>query len=227
MRSITPAVVPGRRGRRRAARLALVLIGLCAAPAAAAPQTAGATPAALHGGLEALAWLAGDWEATMPNGALNETSVMLPRAGVMTGVMRLSKDGVLLVQELLAIVEADGTIEMRLRHFGRDLSAQETTPIVLTLTKLTRDRAEFEGTYNNRPMRSIIQRSGPHGWTGESVFQGRDGKPTTIANVFTRRRTPDAPAHAAPTRRTMPRTARGCCASRSRCRRRPKTSGRR
>lgn len=150
-----------------------------------APTATAAAPA-VPAILAELAWLAGGWRAEGPDGTLNETVIMAPGAGVMTGAMRLSAGDRLLVQELFAFVETERGVELRLRHFGRGLEAQEEAPIVLSLTDVTDGHAVFEGPWAGGSLTSSVRRTGPDSWTGRTQIVGADGETNVMENHFVR-----------------------------------------
>jgi len=71
-----------------------------------------------------MAWLAGQW--TGPAfGGLSEEIWSAPRDGVMMGMYRLVRDGQPVFYELLTIVEHEGSLLIRLKHFNPDLTGWE------------------------------------------------------------------------------------------------------
>lgn len=184
---------------RRAAYLrgllpSVLALSIASAPAAAQtadpppPSTPPETPeaSAQPATLSDLAWPAGDFEGLTPDGALNETRFMPPRAGVMTGMMRLSKDGDLWIQELFVLREAeDGGVEMRLRHFDGELAAIEKEPYVLRLASWDGTRALFEPVGESVIRWSTVTRTDA-GWDGETEIVGADGGAQVIRSSFRR-----------------------------------------
>jgi hypothetical protein len=72
----------------------------------------------------AAAWLAGHWTGEALGGVAEE--VWTPaRDGEMLGMYRLSRDGSAVMYELMTLAEADGTLLLRIKHFGRGLVGRE------------------------------------------------------------------------------------------------------
>ncbi|HEX2445685.1 MAG TPA: DUF6265 family protein, partial [Vicinamibacterales bacterium] len=71
-----------------------------------------------------MAWLAGRWVGEALGGA-SEEIWSEPRAGAMMGMYRLVRDGKPIFYELLTIVEENGTLMLRLKHFNADLTGWE------------------------------------------------------------------------------------------------------
>jgi Domain of unknown function (DUF6265) len=71
-----------------------------------------------------MAWLAGRWVGEALGG-VSEEIWSEPRAGAMMGMYRLVRDGKPIFYELLTIVEANGSLMLRLKHFNADLTGWE------------------------------------------------------------------------------------------------------
>jgi hypothetical protein len=71
-----------------------------------------------------MAWLAGHWSGEALGG-LSEEIWSEPGAGSMMGMYRLIKDGKPVFYELLTIVEQNGSLMLRLKHFNPDLTGWE------------------------------------------------------------------------------------------------------
>lgn len=159
---------------------------LAAAAEPTAAQTIDAPPAPAGAALTDFAWLAGDWQSEPFPDVLNETQLMPPRADVMTGMVRLSKDRRLLVQELFVFRETpDGAIEMRLRHFDAELAPREEVPYVLRLAEWDGTSALFTPVTESTLKWTRVTRRAD-GWTTESEIETRNGERMTITNVFRR-----------------------------------------
>ncbi len=63
-----------------------------------------------------MAWLAGSWSGT-GLGGVSEEIWSRPSGGVMMGAYRLIKDGKPVFYEMMLLVETEGTIVLRLKHF--------------------------------------------------------------------------------------------------------------
>ena len=80
-----------------------------------------------------LAWLAGGWQGSMPNGWF-EDHWSEPRAGMMMGMFRkIGPDGKTVVLEFEQIIETPSGIEFRFKHFSADLEPWEESKQPLTL----------------------------------------------------------------------------------------------
>ena len=74
--------------------------------------------------LAEIAWLQGRWIGD-GLGGLNEEVWSPPRGGVMMGMYRLLKEDKPVFYEFLTIVEENGTLAMRLKHFNPDFTGWE------------------------------------------------------------------------------------------------------
>lgn len=96
--------------------------------------------------IEDLKWIAGHWEGEAFGGTLDE--VWLPPSGEsMLGAFKLVIDGKDDFKELLSISETEeGSLELSLRHFNKDLVAWEEKDEVLRfpLLRLEKNRAYFK-----------------------------------------------------------------------------------
>ena len=137
--------------------LPMVSIVLGCASAAAAQEspfqprtpntiTAPADAPAARATLQDLAWLAGEWSGTGLGGATEETW-SAPAGGAMMGMFRLVKDGRVVFYEFLTLVEQDGAVLLRLKHFNPDLTGWEEKADFVTfrLLKATATEAYFDG----------------------------------------------------------------------------------
>jgi hypothetical protein len=105
------------------------------------------------------AWLAGTWAGEGMGGQVDEVW-SAPAGGTMVGHFRLVKDGQPVFYEILTLVEAGGSVEMRLKHFNPDMTGWEEKADYLTF-KLT--RMDATGVYLG-PF--TIRRTGPDSWDG-------------------------------------------------------------
>jgi hypothetical protein len=130
-----------------------VLIALLAVPAALAqsPHTehtlkyddGSQRPAAT---LADVAWLAGHWRGEGLGGLVDEVWTP-PFGGSMTGLFKLVKDGAPDFYEILTIVEEEGTLLLRLKHFHADLKGWEEKDdtVDFRLVKIEPGKAWFGG----------------------------------------------------------------------------------
>lgn len=93
-----------------------------------------------------MAWLAGHW-AGEALGGLSEEIWSDPGAGSMMGMYRLIRDGRPVFYELLTIVEENGSLILRLKHFNANLTGWEEKlkTIDFPLVAKTEGAVHFEG----------------------------------------------------------------------------------
>jgi hypothetical protein len=143
------------------------------------------------------AWLAGSWEgrlAKLPD-AIAEIVFQPPRAGVLTGVMRLSQGDKLLVIELISLVDTPRGPEMRFRHFSPTLDAYEPTfkqAMLLKSHGAAKDVFENVVAYDKtlmstQPRVSTWERRGADEMIAHSDIIGDDGKPDVVEVSYRRR----------------------------------------
>jgi hypothetical protein len=148
--------------------------------------------------LRDFAWLTGRWEGTVANlaGAALEVMYSAPRAGLMTGVMRLVQRDTVLVVELISLVETPHGVEMRFRHFSPTLDAYEREfKQTMRLTNHQPSADVFENTVafdaklmSTQPRRTSLVRHGADEFVGRSDIIGSDGKPAEIVSTYRRAR---------------------------------------
>ena len=71
-----------------------------------------------------MAWLAGNWTGE-GLGGISEEMWSKPAGGAMVGTYRLIKEGKPVFYEMCWLVEHEGTIALRLKHFNPDLTGWE------------------------------------------------------------------------------------------------------
>ena len=162
------------------------------APIAVAAELRGDTSATLRD----FAWLTGRWEGTVANlaGATLEVTYSAPRAGLMTGMMRLVQRDTVLVVELISMVETPHGVEMRFRHFSPTLDAYEREfKQTMRLTSHQPSTDVFENTVafdaklmSTQPRRTSLMRHGDDEFVGRSDIIGSDGKPAEIVSTYRR-----------------------------------------
>lgn len=93
-----------------------------------------------------MAWLAGHW-AGSALGGVSEEIWSPPKAGSMMGMYRLVRDGKPVFYELLTVVEENGTLILRLKHFNPDLTGWEEKgqTVDFPLVALGDGAVHFEG----------------------------------------------------------------------------------
>lgn len=131
----------------RRSTLALIAVAFASIASAASP------PATLADA----AWLEGTWQGEGLGGWVEDVWGA-PRAGAMPGMFRLVKDGGVVFYEILTIVEKEGSLELRLRHFNADLTGWEEKDKVLSfpLTEKSEGKLRFSGISYERTDTGIL-----------------------------------------------------------------------
>ena len=93
-----------------------------------------------------LAWFEGEWAGPGLGGQCEEVWSG-PAGGAMMGMFRLLKDGKPVFYEFLTLVEQDGSLALKLKHFNPDLTGWEEKADFVTfrLLELTPAEARFDG----------------------------------------------------------------------------------
>ncbi|RED17408.1 DUF6265 family protein [Parasphingopyxis lamellibrachiae] len=98
--------------------------------------------------LDQVAWLAGSWRGTGLGGESHE-SWLPPVHGQMAGIFHQGSDSQLQFYEILQMVERDGSLVLRLKHFNGDLSGWEDngaeSALEFPLVAIENDTAYFSG----------------------------------------------------------------------------------
>ena len=134
------------------ALVALVALGWSVLPNSAAIAQSSRTENTLRlddqalrveGSLNSLSWMAGSWVGTGLGGEVEE-SWSLPSAGSMTGTFKLIQEGQPVFYEFFVIVEEEGSLALKLKHFHPDLKGWEEKDDFVTfrLVKME-DRAVY------------------------------------------------------------------------------------
>jgi hypothetical protein len=91
-------------------------------------------------------WLVGEWAGT-GLGGLSEETWSAPAGGAMMGMYRLVVNGAVSFYEFMNLVEENGTVVLKLKHFNADLTGWEEKDrfVSFRLAKLTPDEAWFGG----------------------------------------------------------------------------------
>jgi hypothetical protein len=92
-----------------------------------------------------LAWLAGRWTGDFMGGTAEEVFAP-PQGDTMIGMFRLVKDGRIVFSELIDIVEEEGSLVLKLKHFDRELKGWEEKDVarVFPLVRRTETEAYFD-----------------------------------------------------------------------------------
>lgn len=108
-----------------------------------------ASPPATLGGM---AWLAGSWTGDALGGQVEEIWSP-PQAGAMMGMFRLLREGKTVFYELMTLVEENGSLVLRVKHFNPDLTGWEDkgASVDFALVAVDGDRFFFDGlTFERR-----------------------------------------------------------------------------
>ena len=179
-------------GGRSAPTIAAAIFVLAAAALPLSAQTKTGTSATTHD----FAWLTGNWEGHVTGRPGTADMIFAaPKAGTITGVMRLVEKDKVLVVELLSLVDAPGGLEMRFRHFSPSLEAYETDfRQTMKLQDLTPDRAVFENStpydkalMSTQPRTTQFIRRGKNEFIGRSNIIDDDGKPAIVESIYRRK----------------------------------------
>lgn len=102
--------------------------------------------------LDSLAWMAGCWEGSYPNGRLVSEQWMKPSGSVMLGMSRTVRNGRTVAHEFIRLEQSgDGVI----RYIARPSNQPEA---VFTLTFLDGRKAVFENPQHDFPQRIMYER---------------------------------------------------------------------
>jgi hypothetical protein len=137
-------------------RYALVMVvAVVAGAAAQAPVEDRQTPNTVRAGaggtpppatLADVRWLTGAWTGTGMGGSADEM-FSEPVAGAIIGTFRLVIKGTVVFYQFLNLVEDNGSLTLRLKHFNADMTGWEENDRFLTfrLVKVTPSEAFFGG----------------------------------------------------------------------------------
>ena len=118
-----------------------------------------------------LAWLAGTWTGEGLGGHIDEVW-STPQGNAMVGYFRLVRDGKPVFYEILTLLEAEGTVELRLKHVNPDMTGWEEKNGFVTFKLIKHDStgAYFSGL--------TFRRVGPDVMEGYLAL--RDNKTNTV-----------------------------------------------
>ncbi len=172
-------------------------VAACAAaaclPLGAEAQGASVAPAPT---VAEFAWLAGSWEGHMAGATVvAEATYNAPRAGIITGMMRLTDQGKVLMIEFITLIDTPSGPELRFRHFNGQLDALEAVfRQNFRLVKHAADRDEFENSVafdktlaSTEARNAIYTRHGADEFTGHSDIIDQSGKPDVIELTWRRK----------------------------------------
>ena len=107
--------------------------------------------------IQDIAWLAGRWTGDGLGGSTEETW-SAPAGGAMMGMFRLVKGGRVVFYEFLTLVEQEGSLILKLKHFNPDLTGWEekTGSVTFRLLEITPAEVRFDGlTFRRRGPDSV------------------------------------------------------------------------
>lgn len=169
----------------RSAMLALLLLAAAAVPPAAAQTPHTEHTLRLDDGtppppstITDVAWLGGRWEGR-GLGATAEESWLPPAGGAMAGVFRVARGDSVMFYELVTLVEEEGSLVLRLKHFGPGLVGWEEKDesVSFPLVRRTDDALWFDGLTIRRDgedrMRIWVALGDAEGEVEEAVFEYR------------------------------------------------------
>jgi len=107
--------------------------------------------------LEALRWVAGEWQGDGPTGHI-DAFWLPPGAGTLVGVLRRIREGRVLGYAIATITENDGSLLLRFKRFDARLAGRESqdTPAARRLVSVSDTAVAFEGIRLRRSDDSIV-----------------------------------------------------------------------
>jgi hypothetical protein len=154
------------------------------------------TPKQVSATIADFGWLVGSWEGHMVgrNGTADLTFNQ-PKAGTLTGMMRLVDNDKVIVIELLSIIDTPTGPEMRFRHFSPSLEAYEAQfRQTMRLFSHSSNRDVFENAtpydaklMSTQPRTTQFIRHGADEFVGHSDIIGDDGKPAVVEAIYRRK----------------------------------------
>ena len=96
--------------------------------------------------IDEIGWIQGSWTGSAMGGTFEETWNP-PSFGTMVGVFKFVKDEKVVFYEILTIVEKDGSLLLRLKHFAPDLVGWEgkEESVEFPLVSVSKTQAKFKG----------------------------------------------------------------------------------
>ena len=142
------------------ARLGILFAGASlAAHAVANGSDETPSPSVVKASIADVAWITGEWAKENDKDRLEETW-SVPRGDSMIGMFRWLKDGKVWIYELLTIREERGTLVLRFRHFGNDMSSWEpkNEPLTYRLASFSDNEVVFENPSSDSHRRYSFSR---------------------------------------------------------------------
>lgn len=131
--------------------------------------------------IEQVDWLVGNWQGTAFGNQFEE--VWNPAsAGTMVGFFKLFNDEGIVFYELLVLEEEEGSLSLKVKHFGANFHAWEDKEdyINFKLVKIEADAIHFSGI--------SFYRDGPNKIDGYIVMKGKDGSVREEPLTYQRRK---------------------------------------
>lgn len=162
----------------RASCCFVLLAALASAAASPAAHSQEPAPAAEAPALASLDWLIGSWTGSIGDDAIEEVWLP-PVGGAMAGIFRWSKGGQAYLYELMTLEEAEGSVVLKIKHFGPDLIGWEdkAASVVFDRVEATSDRTAFEKRGGGDGTRLTYRRTDGGGMT---VTFEEEGGPTLV-----------------------------------------------
>jgi hypothetical protein len=141
-------------------------------------------------------WLVGSWEGHMVGQkGTADLTFNQPKAGTLTGIMRLVDNDKVIVIELLSIIDTPTGPVMRFRHFSPSLDAYEAEfKQSMRLLTHSADRDVFENAtlydaklMSTQPRTTQFIRHGADEFVGHSDIIDDNGKPAVVEAVYRRK----------------------------------------
>jgi hypothetical protein len=126
-----------------------------------------------------MSWLAGQWTGDALGGQVEEIWSG-PQAGAMMGMFRLVREGKTSFYELMTLVEENGSLSLRVKHFNPDLTGWEEKgeTVDFPLVAIAGDRYLFD--------RLTFHRHGSDAVTIYVAISAKDGTVREEAFSYTR-----------------------------------------
>lgn len=140
-------------------------------------ENADSRPAA---SLQDVSWLAGSWSGEAFGDTFEEVWNP-PSAGSMIGMFKLLKEGRVAFYELVLLVEEEGSLSLKVKHFNDDFTAWEDKEeyVDFKLVKVEKDAVHFSGLSFHRINENEIHgylalRDGDNVWEEKLTYHRRE-----------------------------------------------------
>jgi len=107
--------------------------------------------------VEALRWVAGEWQGDGPTGHI-DAFWLPPGAGTLVGVLRRIREGRVLGYAIATVTESDGSLLLRFKRFDARLAGRESqeTPTARRLLSISDVEVVFEGIRLRRSGETVV-----------------------------------------------------------------------